>query len=271
MVQFIATDPINNGLFPPISTIFNRLLPTLPEGKTINIYVGPHWTAVLVQVKNETLCGLAATLDNGNRHDTPNPARPSLDDLRERSPLELARLANSPNSTETSIGLAAINALNPHHPDRWVDLHSKEVLARLGSEKTVVMVGHFPYVPELRPRVGRLLVLEQEPQDDDLPAEQASAIIPQADVLAITASTLVNHTFDEVMQFRRPGIPTLLMGPTTPLSPLLFETGLTILSGAVVEQPHTLIDKLMQGANFHQLRQLGVRLVSIVSEPLPAV
>jgi hypothetical protein len=165
--------------------------------------------------------------------------------------------------------LATVNALLPRLRHLWIDLHSKEILARLGAEKTVVMIGHFPYVPELRSRVGKLLVLEQHPQDaDDLPAETASEVIPQADVLAITAMTLLNHTFDDLIALRRPGIPTMIVGPTTPLSPVLFEMGATILSGSIVENPAAVLRGLSQGANFHQLRQMGVRLVSMTSESL---
>ncbi len=107
--------------------------------------------------------------------------------MTELSARELAEYVHSPHPPEVSLGLAAVNALIPPRPDLWTDLHSKEVLARLGAGKTVVMVGHFPYVPELRPKVGNLLVLEQNPQDElDIPAERASEIIRQADVLAIT-------------------------------------------------------------------------------------
>jgi hypothetical protein len=49
----------------------------------------------------------------------------------------------------------------------------------------------------------------------------------------------------------------------------LFELGATILSGAVVEHPESVLRGLEQGANFHQLRQMGVRLVSMSAQPIP--
>lgn len=42
-------------------------------------------------------------------------------------------------------------------------------------------------------------------------------IIPQADVVAIIAMTLLNGTFDTLIALCRPGVPTLIVGPTTPL------------------------------------------------------
>ena len=250
-------------------TLFTRLLPTLPEGKIISIHMGLYWTAVLAEVDGETRCGLAATVGDDSHHYTTEPSVSRAGYLTELSSRELSQFVYSPILPEVSIGLAAVNALLPRQPHLWVDLHSKEVLARLGRDKTVVMVGHFPYVPELRPKVGRLLVLEQNPQDElDIPAERAPEIIPQADVLAITAMTLLNRTFDDLMALRCPGVPTLIVGPTTPLSPVMFEIGATILSGAIIENPEAVLRGLREGANFHQLRPMGVRLVSMTTESL---
>jgi uncharacterized protein len=253
---------------PVINTLFNQLLSILPEGKLITVQVGLYWNAVVVEVEGETRCGLAATVNDDSHHYTTEPAITGAGRLTDIPARELANFVHSSSLPEISIGMAAINALLPRLPHLWVNLHSKEVLARLGAGRNVALVGHFPYVAELRLRVGNLWVLEQNPQDGDLPASAAAAIIPQADVLAITAMSLLNHTFDDLIALRRPGIPTLIIGPTTPLSPILFETGATILSGAVVEQPETVLRGLSQGANFHQLRQMGVRLVSMTAQPL---
>jgi uncharacterized protein (DUF4213/DUF364 family) len=252
----------------PTETLFARLLPTLPEGKINSIHIGLYWTAVFAEVEGETRCGLAATVGDDSHHYTTEPAVTHAGYLTELSSRELVEFVHSRILPEVSVGLAAINALLPRRPDLWVDLHSKQVLARLGAGKNVAMVGHFPYVSELRPMVGNLWVLEQNPQDGDLPASAAAEIIPQADVIAITAMTLLNRTFDELLALRRPGVPTLVVGPTTPLSPVMFEVGATILSGAIVENSEAVLRALTQGANFHQLRQLGVRLVSMTTEPL---
>jgi hypothetical protein len=249
--------------------LFDRLLQTLPNGKILNIYIGLHWTAVLAKVDGETRCGLAATVGDEVHHFNTKPDISCAGKLNDLPVRTLANFVYSPSLPEVSLGLATVNALLPRLPHLWQNLHSKEVLARLGVGKTVVMVGHFPYASELRSRVGRLIVLEQNPQEDDLPASAAPEVIPQADVLAITAMTLLNCTFADLMTLRRPGIPTLIVGPTTPLSPVMFEMGATILSGAIVENPESVLRGLTQGANFHQLRPLGVRLVSMTSSPVP--
>lgn len=249
-------------------TLFTRLLPALPEGRIVDIAVGIHWTAVLAEVNGSLHCGLSATLDGDAQRASTIPNLPLANRLSELSIREATELVFSPHPAEVSIGMAAVNALLPPHPELWIDLHSKDVLARLGRGKTVVMVGHFPFADELRSQVGRLFVLEQNPRaEDDLPAEAAPHVIPQADLLAITAMTLLNRTFDELAALRHPAVPMVIIGPSTPLSPLLFEAGAMVLSGAVVEEYQAVLRGVKEGANFRQLRKMGVRLVSMTADP----
>ena len=248
-------------------SIFDQLLSTIPDGRMISVNVGLYWTAVVAEVNGETRCGLAATMGDDSHHYTNEPSIPRAGHLAELAAHDLATFVYSASMPEVSIGLATINALLPRLQDRWVDIHAEEVIARHGAGKKVAMVGHFPFVERLRPRVGTLWVLEQNPHDGDLPAEAAPEIIPQADVIAITATTLLNRTFDDLVSLRRSDALTLLMGPTTPLSPVLFDFGVSIISGAVVDDIDSTLRGVMQGANFHQLHRMGVRLVSMTADP----
>lgn len=250
-----------------LDSIFKRLLRSLPDGRVAKVHIGLYWTAVAVEVDGDTRCGLAATRGDESHYFTNEPAIPQAGHLLDLRARELAELAYSTVLPLRSIGIAALNALIPPARERWVNRHSKELLARLGAGKKVAMVGHFPYADDLRRQVKELWVLEQNPREGDLPASAAAEVIPQADVLAVTAMTLVNNTFDELMALKPPGIPALVVGPSTPLSSVLFETGATILSGAVVEDIEAVLNGVSQGANFHQLRQLGARLVSMAADP----
>jgi uncharacterized protein (DUF4213/DUF364 family) len=159
--------------------------------------------------------------------------------------------------------MATINALLPALEERWVDLNAEEVIAQHGAGRPVALVGHFPFIPRLRARVGSLSVLELQPRGEDLPADAASDVIPQADVLAITGTTLINHTFEGLMALRHPDALVLVLGPSTPLSPLLFDHGVHLLSGSVVEDVDSVLRVVSQGANFRQVRRQGVRLVTM--------
>jgi uncharacterized protein (DUF4213/DUF364 family) len=176
---------------------------------------------------------------------------------------ELAELARSDSSTEAAVGIPTINALLPPYPEVWLDLNAEEVIVQHGAGKCVALVGHFPFIPRLRTQVGQLWVLEQEPRGQDLPAEFAAHILPQADIVALTGTTLINHTFEALMALCRPEALVLVLGPSTPLSPLLFEYGVHLLSGAVVEDVPAVLRAVSQGADFRQVHRQGVRLVTM--------
>ena len=243
--------------------IFNDLISSLPEGKVVEVVIGLSWTAVVVEVAGRRSCGLASTL---HRTEHEHAARPAVRDagrLERWSTRRLAALISSDSLPERSVGLATINALLPR-PKNQVDLFAEEYIARQGSESRVALIGHFPFVESLRPKVRELWVLELQQKGGDLPAAAGPEVIPQADILAITSTTLINHIFEDVFQYRKPGAKVMLLGPSTPLAPRLFEIGIHVLSGSIVEQPETVLPLIRQGANFRQMKtQGGIRLVTL--------
>jgi len=264
--SFLLIKRNDRGVCMGMQPLYNLLQPTLEMGVTKAVYVGLYWTAVVVEIAGEQRCGLAATMGDESHHFTNEPAIPQAGFLNSIPAHELASWIQSSSPSQVSIGMAAINALLPRNPQLWQDINAEEVIAKHGKDKNVALIGHFPFVPRLKNRVGNLWVLEQNPHPGDLPAQAADEILPQADIVAITSMTLLNRTFDHLITLPRKDALVLLLGPTTPLSPQLFELGVKILSGSVVEKMDTVIQGVIQGANFHQLHQLGVRLVSIQRE-----
>lgn len=253
-----------NGAAPDSSfnmKLVNELLGMVPQGETVSVTIGLHWTAVVVDVAGERRCGLASTMMGTLPHgevDVPGAGR-----LEQMTSRELAQLAVTDHFTLRSIGMATVNALLPPMPERWVERKAEHVIAAVGEDKTVVLVGHFPFIERLRTQVGRLFVLEQNPGPGEHPEQAAPSLIPQADVLAITSMTLLNDTLDGLLALRKPGARTLLLGPSTPLHPLLFDYGLELLSGAVVTAVDPVLHLVRQGAVFRQVRKGGVRLVTM--------
>jgi uncharacterized protein (DUF4213/DUF364 family) len=242
--------------------LLNDLLAALPDGEVLDVCIGLHWTAVVVRVGDQTRCGLASTLTAPHNHSA-EPDVPHAGQLHTLSAPELARLARSESPTQASVGVAAINALLPPQPELWRDLNAEEVIASQGEGKTVALIGSFPFVPRLRPGVGELFVLELKPGAGELPAEAAPDILPQADLVAITSMTLVNHSLENLLRLCSPQATVLLLGPSTPLSPILFEHSIDLLSGSVVTDIDPVLAAIQQGANFRQVHRAGVRLVTM--------
>lgn len=245
--------------------IFHPLISSLPDGQVISVHVGLFWTAVVVETDGIRRCGLAATLSNCEFEHARLPSIEQAGKLEQLPALELAQWVYSKSYTEVSVGLAAINALLPPIQNS-VDLAAEDYIARQGKNSQVALIGHFPFVTKLKEQVKKLWVLELNPQEDDLPASAAPEIIPQADILAITATTLINHTFNEVFALRKPDAKVLLLGPSTPLSPIMFQQGIHVLSGSIVENPDAVLPLVRQGATFRQIRNHGVRLVTVETQ-----
>jgi len=222
-----------------------------------HIMVGAHLTVVCSR-----RCGLASTLSGGQVY-----GRPKVKDagsLHRKSARELAEYARSDNSIEGAIGLAALNSLLQEDEERFVRLNAAEYLASHGRGAAVALVGHFPFVERLRPAVGELWVLELAPEAGDFPASMAAQLLPRADVVGITGSTLVNHTLDELLGMCRPDVPIVLIGPTTPMSPVLFDHGVTVLAGTRVRDEALVLRSVSQGASLQQVE--GVERVSWVRD-----
>jgi uncharacterized protein len=247
--------------------IIDELLDSLTDGVVLEVCIGAFWTTVAVEVDDVQRCGLAASLRNNNHHHTLRADVENAGHLTGQSARQLAGLIHSKSMLEASVGMAAINALLPAYEELCTDCNAEDVIIQHGAGRNVALVGHFPFVTHLRERVGTLWVLEQRPRGDDLPAHAAPDIIPQADVVAITSTALINHTLQDLLPLCRPEAHVLLLGPSTPLSPLLFEYGISFLSGVVVEKIEPILKAVSQGANFRQLHRQGIRLVTM-EEPL---
>lgn len=242
--------------------ILEQILHTLPSGQVKEVRIGIHWTAVVVKTEGEMRCGLASTLHA--RHDHRRTAEvPQAGELENISANELAKAAIGSAPVMASLGLAAINALLPRQPHQWNEENASEIIARFGAGKRVVMVGRFPFAAELLPKVGELFVLEQDPGPDDLPADSAPDVLPDAAVVAITGMTISNHTLEGLLSLCNPQAKVILLGPSTPLSPIFFEHGVDVISGAVVTAIEPVLRIVSQGGNFRQVHRGGVRLVNL--------
>jgi uncharacterized protein len=247
-----------------MKTINENLIESLLPGKILAVQVGPSRTAVLAETDDGIRCGLAATLSNPELDHKLHPSVREAGDLHKMNPSDLAGLFESQSFTEVAIGLATINALLPRSPNQWADIHAEEYLVKHGANKNIVVVGHFPFVERLKLIAKNLWVLELNPQDGDLPTQAAPEVVPQADMVAITATTLINKTFQGLVELCQPQARVILVGPSTPLSPIMYDYGIDVLSGTIVTDPQAVMTGIGQGISFHQLRQKKVvRLVTL--------
>lgn len=218
-----------------------------------SVHTCVFWTAVITKY-----CGLSSTFrDEGPSHDR---GVRDVGNLTQKTALELAEYAKSESLLEASIGMATINSLIDIDESKCIEKNAFEILLEKGEGKHVAVVGHFPWIPKLREKIKNFWVLEQRLREGDLPAEEAGRILPQCDVVGITGTSFINHTLEGLLNLCKEAY-VLLIGPTSPLSPILFDYRIDAICGSKITDSDRLIRSISEGATFKEVA--GVRLLTL--------
>jgi uncharacterized protein (DUF4213/DUF364 family) len=206
-------------------------------------------------------CGLAATLPkDALRQEPPMVKEPGY--LLDRTPEELIQMAYSESILEASIGMAAVNSLLDVDENSCVELNAADLIMEKGEGKRVAIVGHFPFLGKVRKKAKELWVIEKNPKEGDFREADADHLIPRADVVGVTGSAFTNHTIEHLLDLCSSGAYVVVLGDTTPLSPILFDYGVNAVSGTMVVDPTLALRCVSEGANFRQIK--GTRRLSMI-------
>lgn len=218
-------------------------------------FVGIGYFDALVVSKNGV--GLSSTLRPSERvHKKVKDAG----HLTEKSLRELAEYVFSDNSLEISIGMAAINA-SLSMPQRFEEKNAKDIIIEKGRGKKVGIIGHFPFVDEIKIVADKLFVFEKMPQSGDFEESKIPELLPLCDVVAITGMSIMNRTFEFILKNTRKNTYKIVLGPSTPLSLKLFDLGIDAISGTIVDDIETVKKYILEGAPFSKIK--GIRLITI--------
>jgi uncharacterized protein len=213
-------------------------------------------------------------------------AMPFPGKMRGRRAADLAREALAENGIRRAVGIAALNALadccwqRRPHPEIELRANTDAFDAtEIRSTDQVVVVGAFvPFLKELKRRGQPFLVLEQDPatlKADELPffrpAEQASAILPRADVVLITGSTLVNATLEDLLAMVRPEARITIVGPTVGMMPDAFlARGADVLGCVRITEPDAFLDLLGEGGSGYHFFGRSAQKIVLTRRTTPA-
>ena len=224
-------------------------------GVAERVIVGLNWTLVV----GPDGAGMAQTPARGTAGCRSLP-RPGT--YTEQPLATLAALWTSENIFERAIGVAAVNA----HWNRY-DLEASAAngldLIENRGERTVV-IGRFPGVMNRHPGIA---VVEREPRPGEYPESALPDLLQKAEFVAITASTIVNGSLPGILALGQDAF-VLLIGPSTPLAPALFDLGVDALSGFVARDIDNLAKAVSEGAAVTALRPYG-RYATICRDRTP--
>lgn len=212
-------------------------------------------------------------------------AMPFPGKLRGRRAGALLEEAAEQTGIRRAVGIATLNALaqivsERRAPEGFEIVEGLDAFdaAQIRAGETVVVVGAFvPFLRELRKMGARHFVLEKDPstlKPHEMPyfreAERAPEIVPEADVLIITGTTLANDTLGGLIALARPSARIVVVGPTVTLIPdAFFERGCHILGGVKVTDADAFLDILAEGGSgYHFFGRSAVK-VALRTKALP--
>jgi len=205
-------------------------------------------------------------------------AMPFPGKLKGKPARDIIREAFSDHGIRRGVGIAAVNALAElcweRRPHPLVELQRGTDAFDANSfrpdDRTVVVGAFVPFLKELKRRKQPFLVLEKDPdtlKTEEMPffrpAEMARAVVPEADVLLITGTTLLNDTLEELLSWARPEARVTVVGPTVGLLPDAFlRRGADILGGVKITQPDEFLDLLAEGGSgYHFFGRVAEKVV----------
>ncbi len=203
------------------------------DARVTRVCVGLHWTAV-----ESRFVGIAHTYKTNRKVEIAGAG-----ELVGSGALDLAARLRSWEPLEASVGLAALNSLI--EPAGSPGNVFEQVL-RMAPGKTVTIIGRFPFNEQIVATARRTCLLEMEPERGELPPAAAEQVLPESEIVVISATALINKTLPRLLELGR-NATTVVLGPSTPMNDILFDHGATIIAGTRVADADALMGSLMQG------------------------
>ncbi len=219
-------------------TLYDTLIEQIDPQITVVDAAKGGWRAM---VSTKDSIGLCSLLLNSYQPDIDVKA---LDQYRGKSLKDVAKLVKSWDNLEAAIGMAAINAYF-NQPAKLKALGAKlflgkedggDIFKNLQQEcmsKKVATIGHFNSVSNLYQNSCDLTIIEQDPRPGDLPAIAAEFVLADMDYVFITGMTITNKTLPRLLELSAKA-KVILTGPSVPLTPLLADFGVNIISGFAI-------------------------------------
>ena len=165
------------------------------------------------------------------------------------------------NLAEASIGQAAINSW--YSREETAVVHGFEPTGEgttwrqvfdpyreMVVGKKVAVIGHFPFAEAALATAGEYICLERNLQPGDWPDSACEYLLPECDIVFISSSSFVNKTAPRLIELSRHAH-TVLVGPSTPLSPMLLDSGVDTITGFVaarsLSDPDALVELIPAG------------------------
>jgi len=148
-------------------------------------------------------------------------------------------------------------------------------LIDLSQQKTITLVGAFQsYIKKIAETQNKLYVLEldentlnEEQKQYYVPAQEYEKILAISDIVIITGLTLVNNTFDNLIQSIPESTLVIITGPSTSLIPdILFQKNVNIIGATRITNTEKLFEIVSEGGTGFHLFNYCAEKYCIINE-----
>lgn len=158
--------------------------------------------------------------------------------------------ARDGNLLKAAIGIASINAVINRMQENWETGNVTSAL-EAGPDDTLGMVGEFkPILNKVKDKTRANYVFELGAAEGSglYPSETIPQYLPKCSVVVLTATSVINHTFDQIIPYCAHARQVCIVGPSTTLCPEVFRRySVTMLAGSVVKEPEQVLRIVSQG------------------------
>jgi len=199
------------------------------------VCVGVYWTAV-----ESRYVGLCPTWGGHFRVPVQGAG-----ELTSWTALTLARRSQAHELIDVSIGLAALNSMfEPEgEPGSFLDASTPHAI-----KKVVTLAGKFPSYDQIVSVARSAVFSDVEPPKEEWYGLPESRYTPRnTELVIVDSATLIDGSFRDVLNDAKKAT-AFMQGPGTPMHPILFEHGFSMLGGVRVVDADALFASVMEGA-----------------------
>jgi uncharacterized protein (DUF4213/DUF364 family) len=148
-------------------------------------------------------------------------------------------------------------------------------ILKFSEYKNVVMIGAFSsYIRKISESGTHLSVLELDenaflPHQKQfyIPSEKYKELLPEADMIIITGLTLVNNTFDGLLEHIPESSKSIMIGPSASMVPdIFFKKGIDMIGGTFITDSEKLFALAGQGAAGYHLFEYCAEKITVINE-----
>jgi hypothetical protein len=241
--------------------LYDCMIPAAESVNVDQITIGLGYTAVTTSRGD---IGIAAT---GVAMDECCAGNLEVEDYEDRPAGDLLKQILSEGPMARTLALALINALNhrrvqdlPGDADNQVLFDRFKIL----SGARVAMVGYFPPLVRLLESKSVPLMVIDDAKGVGNKAAFYDHLDGWADVLLITATSIINNSTEKILSHTGPNVKAILLGPSTPMLPEAFtHLPIHMLAGTAITDAASALKVVRHGGGARTLKPVSRKVYQL--------